>query len=383
MNEKKILSPKTYHLKPKSIGLDGSRAFLKYRTGIEEYSYQVIKNLRQAIPEETNVFLYVRKKLRIRKGRLAFIYPEIDFTLPSNWKLVGIWAPRFWTQIGLSLEMVFSPVDTLFVPAHTLPIIGGRRNVVTVHGLEYEVSPESYSFLERLYMRFFIRYSCWEADTVIAVSENTKQDLMKLYQTPEERIKVIGEGYIANLQPTTYNLQPIPYILFIGRIEERKNVVRIVEAFEMLKEKYQRKEQLILVGKPGYGYEKIQKKVEGNTYQAEIQEKGYVTKEEKQTLLQNALVFVFPSLYEGFGLPVLEAQAAGVPVVTSSTSSLPDVGGEGALYVDPLSSESIAKGIHKALTLDEEDRDVLQEKMKENLKRFSWEKCSKEIVELL
>ena len=145
----------------------------------------------------------------------------------------------------------------------------------------------------------------------------------------------------------------------------------------MLKEKYQRKEQLILVGKPGYGYEKIQKKVEGDTYQAEIQEKGYVTKEEKQALLQNASVFVFPSLYEGFGLPVLEAQAAGVPVVTSSTSSLPDVGGEGALYVDPLSFESIAEGIHKALTLDEEDRDVLQEKMKENLKRFSWEKCSK------
>ncbi len=206
---------------------------------------------------------------------------------------------------------------------------------------------------------------------------------MRLYQTPEEKIRVVGEGYIANLQPTTYNLQPIPYILFIGRIEERKNVARIIEAFEMLKEKYQRNEQLILVGKPGYGYEAIKIKMQNSKWKNEIQEKGYVTEEEKQILLQNASVFVFPSLYEGFGLPVLEAQALGVPVVTSSTSSLPEVGGEGALYVDPLSALSIAEGLQKALTLDEEEKAVLHEKMQENLKRFSWEKCTQEIANIL
>jgi glycosyltransferase involved in cell wall biosynthesis len=367
----------------KTIGLDGSRAFLKYRTGIEEYSYQVIKNLRQIIPGETQVFLYVRKKLRIRKGKLAFIYPEIDFDLPANWSLVGIWAPRFWTQIGLSLQMFFVPVETLFVPAHTLPIIGARRNIVTVHGLEYEISPQSYSFLERLYMKVSIRYSCWEADVVIAVSENTKQDLVSLYQTPEEKIQVIGEGFLEKSISSSSTVSKEPYLLFVGRIEERKNVARIIEAFEILKEKYQRKEQLILVGKPGYGYEKVQKKVEGSMYRSQIQEKGYVSEEEKQALFQNASVFIFPSLYEGFGLPVLEAQAMGVIVVTSDTSSLPEIGGEGALYVDPLSTESIAQGIEKALALNEEARNVLQEKMKENLKRFSWEKCAREIGYIL
>ncbi len=367
----------------KTIGLDGSRAFLKYRTGIEEYSYQVIKNLRQVIPEEVQVFLYVRKKLRIRKGKLTFLYPEIDFDLPPNWSLVGIWAPRFWTQIGLSLQMFFVPVETLFVPAHTLPIIGAKRNIVTVHGLEYEVSPQSYSFLERLYMKVSIRYSCWEADVVIAVSENTKQDLVRLYQTPEEKIQVIGEGFLEKNISSRDSVNKEPYLLFVGRIEERKNVARIIEAFEILKEKYQRKEQLILVGKPGHGYEKVQKKVEKSVYRTQIQERGYVSEEEKQALFQNASVFIFPSLYEGFGLPVLEAQAVGVPVVTSSTSSLPEVGREGALYVDPLSAESIALGIQKVLIMNAEEKSILQKKMQDNLKRFSWEKCAREIGSVL
>ncbi|MCW1888450.1 MAG: glycosyltransferase family 4 protein [Candidatus Moranbacteria bacterium] len=373
----------------KTIGLDGSRAFLTYRTGIEEYSYQVIKNLRQVISEETRVFIYVRKRLRIRKGKLTFVYPVVDFALPQNWQLVGIWAPRFWTQIGLSLRMVFFPVDTLFVPAHTLPIIGGRRNVVTVHGLEYEVSPESYSFLERLYMRFSIRYSCFEADTVIAVSENTKKDLLNLYNTPEEKIKVIGEGYEEKYQVSSIEYQKggkgtNPYLLFVGRIEERKNVARIIEAFEFLKKgKRHSNLQLVLVGKPGYGYDRIASRIKYSEYGEDIQEMGYVHEKEKRELMQNAKAFVFPSLYEGFGLPVLEAQALGTLVVTSNTSSLPEVGGEGALYVNPLSVESITEGLEKALAMNEQERGELGEKMRENLERFSWKKCVREIASIL
>ncbi len=366
----------------KTIGLDGSRAFLKYRTGIEEYSYQVIRHLRDVLIED-KVRLYVRKKLRFRQGRLVFVYPEIDFSLPDNWELRGIWAPRFWTQIGLSLEMFFRPVDTLFVPAHTLPLIGGKRNVVTVHGLEYEVSKESYGFWERLYMRYSIRYSCWEADAVIAVSENTKQDLMRLYRTPEERIRVVYEGYqdsekfqIQNFKKEDKVHEIKPYLLFVGRLEERKNVYRIVEAFEILKERCQMPHQLVLVGKPGFGYSAIKIKMEKSKWKNEMQEMGYVTQEEKQSLLQNARAFIFPSLYEGFGLPILEAQSYGVPVVTSCLSSLPEVGGEGALYADPYNPTDIAEKLYQALTLTDEAKIVLQEKMKTNLKQFSWESCA-------
>jgi glycosyltransferase involved in cell wall biosynthesis len=361
------------------IGIDGSRAFLRYRTGIEEYSYQVIKHLREAIGEDVSVRLYVRKKLRVRNWRLVFLYPDIDFSLPNNWQLRGIWAPRFWTQLGLSLEMLCQPVNTLFVPAHTLPLIGGRRNIVTVHGLEYEVTPESYGFWERLYMRASIRYSCTKADVIIAVSENTKRDLMSLYNVSETKVQVVYEGFIKQNQELSHSQEIQEYILFIGRIEERKNVARIVEAFDSLKRKYQIPHELILVGKRGYGYEKIAQRIAHSDYKKEIQERGYVDAEEKSLLLYNAEVFVFPSLYEGFGLPVLEAQAAGIPVVTSQSSSLPEVGGEGALYVDPRSSESIASGIYTVLQMNGEEKAALREKGFKNLEKFSWEKCAIEI----
>jgi glycosyltransferase involved in cell wall biosynthesis len=390
------LKAKSSKLSAKAVGLDGSRAFLRYRTGIEEYSYQVIKHLREVIGEDVSVRLYVRKKLRLKSWRLVFIYPDIDFPLPNNWQPRGIWAPRFWTQVGLSLEMLFFPVDTLFVPAHTLPFIGGKYNVVTVHGLEYEMSPQSYGFWERLYMRLSIRYSCQKAETVIAVSENTKQDLMGLYKVAENKILVIGEGYPEKLignslelikkqreDPESYQLKAKSYILFIGRIEERKNVERIVEAFEILKSRYQIPHRLVLVGKQGYGYEKVQLGIQNSEYTNDIEELGYVTEACKQQLLRGASVFVFPSLYEGFGLPVLEAQAVQLPVVTSKTSSLPEVGGDGAIYVDPLSSESIAEGIYAVFQMSEEEKGSLQEKMIANLARFSWEECAKKISYLL
>jgi glycosyltransferase involved in cell wall biosynthesis len=378
------------------IGIDASRAFLRRRTGIEEYAYQTIKHLRTAIPETDSVVLYVRKKLTINDGRLTTELPEIDFDLPDNWRICALWAPRFWTQIGLSLEILLHTPDVLFVPAHTVPVIRPKKTIVTVHGLEYEFCPGAYSFWARLYMRFFIKYSCRVSDRVICVSENTKRDVIRLYGTSEEKIRVVYEGYgqgvgdrlqgiekgrgVGMTKPFT--LTPNPYLLFIGRLEERKNIVRIIEAFEILKEKYQIPHKLVLVGKPGFGYERIRTKIQDSKFKIHIQESGYVSEEEKWELLRNADTFLFPTLYEGFGIPVLEAQAAGVPVVASDTSSLPEVGGEGAVYVDPLSAESIAEGIQKLLS-DQAFRDGIIRKGLENVKRFSWYRCADGIAGLL
>lgn len=354
-----------------SIGIDGSRAFLPERTGIEEYSYQVIKHLRESLRGES-VFLYIRPE------------QEVDFELPKNWQVKKLWAPRLWTQARLSLEMLFHPVDALFIPAHTAPIIHPRKTIVTIHGLEYEFCPQAYSFLERLYMRLSIRYSCLVASTLIAVSENTKSDLMKLYGVPELKIRVVYEGYENSYQvsDTKYKIPDTKYILFIGRLEERKNVVRIIEAFGILKEKYQIPHQLVLAGKPGYGYESIRYKIQNTRYKQDIRELGYISEEEKWALLRGADVFVFPSLYEGFGIPVLEAQSVGTPVVTSNTSSLPEVGGDGAVYVDPQSSETIAEGIQEVLS-DETFRGGIIEKAIRNRDRFSWKKCANEIADIL
>lgn len=362
------------------IGIDASRAFLKRRTGIEEYSYQTIKHLLDALPEATEVVLYVRKKIVFSDGRMRLIAPEIDFELPKNWRVRGVWAPRFWTQIALSFEMLLHAPDVLFVPAHTVPIIHPKKTVVTIHGLEYEFCKEGYSFWERLYMRVSIRYSCQVASTVICVSENTKCDVMKLYGVAEEKIRVIYEGYEEKTQSQNDKFQTNskPYLLFIGRLEERKNVVRIIETFEMLKEKYQIPHELVLVGKPGYGYERIKAQISNSKCQNKIQEKGYVNEEEKWALLRGADVFLFPTLYEGFGIPVLEAQSVGVPVVTSNISSLPEVAGDGAVFVDPESVESMGAGIRSILS-DPVRRSAIIERATHNVSRFGWAHCAEKI----
>lgn len=368
------------------IGIDASRAFLKQRTGIEEYAYQTIKHLRSVIFETDTVILYVRKKLKIENWKLKITNPPIDFSLPQNWRIRSIWAPRFWTQIALSWEMWRKSPEVLFVPAHTVPLIHPRKTIVTIHGLEYEFCKDGYAFWARLYMRFFIRFSCRAAETVVCVSENTKHDVTRLYGVAEEKIRVIYEGYSAShSKPCQWAGRDDikkPYLLFIGRLEERKNVVRMIEAFETLKKKYHIPHQLVLVGKPGYGYEKIRCKIQDARYKSEIQEFGYVTEEEKWKLLRDADVFLFPTLYEGFGIPVLEAQSVGVPVVASQTSSLPEIGGKGAMYVDPTSAKSMAEGIRQALT-DKEIRDGIIKAGLENVERFSWQKCAEKIAEVL
>ena len=353
------------NVKSMKIGIDASRAFLKRRTGIEEYSYQVIKHLRNELSYE-EVILYMRPE------------QSPDFEIPSTWRIRQLWAPRLWTQMRLSLEMLFHPPDVLFVPAHTVPLIHPKRTIVTIHGLEYEFCRSAYSWYEYWYMRLSIRFSCRVAQTIICVSENTKRDVERLYGVSETKVRVIYEGYtqsICNQREKCVD-QRNPYILFIGRIEERKNVTRIVDAFDILKQRYHIPHDLVLVGKPGYGYTHIQSNITESPYVTSIQEVGYVSEEEKERWLAGASVFVFPSLYEGFGLPVLEAQAAGVPVVTAATSSLPEVGGAGAVYVDPLSAERIALGIWPLLS-DTALRDGILEKAATNVNRFGWAQCAR------
>jgi glycosyltransferase involved in cell wall biosynthesis len=341
--------------------------------------------------------------------------------------------------------MLLRRPDVLFVPAHTVPLIHPRNTVVVIHGLEYEICPESYSFWSRLSMRASIYFSCHVAQTVICVSENTKRDVIRLYGTPADKIAVIYEGYeksasgvslrgseataaipidktvleISGLPRMRSNGIQKPYILFIGRLEERKNIVRYIQSFKIAKEKYNIPHKLVLAGKPGYGYEKIQKAIENyqtinNKQQkkchpefisgsrthtgdfvkdgilkqvqydsaSDIVELGYVNEEEKWELLRNADMFLFATLYEGFGIPVLEAQSVGVPVITSNTSSLPEVAGEGALLVNPESIEEIAEAM-QSLISNQTLKSAILYKGAENVKRFSWKKCAKEIGVLL
>ncbi|MFZ2193016.1 MAG: glycosyltransferase family 1 protein [Candidatus Moraniibacteriota bacterium] len=356
------------------IGIDGSRAFLKQRTGIEEYSYQLIKHLRNKLDEHV-VVLYLRPK------------QVVDFDLPANWCIKTIQFPRLWTQLGLSLQLFLNPVDVLFVPAHTVPFFHPKKTIVTIHGLEYEIMSEAYSSWERFYMRLSIRRSCHWAEKIVSVSRNTKQDLINLYEIGEEKIYVVYEGYEERASKFESQIDSRsefedPYFLFMGRLEKRKNIEGIISAFEMFKEKTGARHKLVLGGKFGYGEVEIKDKIRKSKFKQDIILVGFVSEERKWQLFKHANVFLFPTFYEGFGIPVLEAQSIGVPVITSNCSSLLEISDGSSFLVDPNEVKMIADSI-EILTNDEETRNAIIKKGYENVKRFSWEKCSDQIAVIL
>jgi glycosyltransferase involved in cell wall biosynthesis len=361
------------------IGIDASRAFVKNRTGIEEYSYQVIKHLIPVLKND-QVVLYIKKSQKSKVKSQNF---------PDNWKLKVIRFPYLWTQIGLSLELLLHQINVLFVPAHVVPVIHSKNTVVTIHGLEYEFCPRAYSIFARFYMRWSIKKSCQWARKIIAVSENTKKDLIKLYKVSENKIEVVHEGINqhqnSNIKAQVGNTKceiKKPYLLFIGRLEERKNIVGIIRTFEILKGQYKIPHELVLAGNFGYGKEKIIEEIKNINYANDILIPGYVNEEEKWKLLKNADVFLFPTFYEGFGLPILEAQSIGVPVVASNNSSIPEVADNSALLINPKNPFEIAEAAY-ILISDYNFRNDMINKGYENVKRFSWEKCAEEIANTL
>lgn len=359
------------------IGIDASRAFLAQRTGIEEYSYQVIKHLRRYL-KENSVVLY------IRPGQ------EVDFDLPEKWSVKTINRRRLWTQIGLSLEMKKNPVDVLFVPAHTVSLIHPKNTVVTIHGLEYEIFPKAYSWLERLYMRLSIRKSCAWAKKIISVSENTKKDLKNIYKVEGEKVAVVYEGYQKEAIISGCNFEKIkekfqitePFFIFVGRIEERKNIRKVVKAFTDFRKNSKIRYQLVLAGKGGYGYDKIGQEIGKSEFASDIIQTGFISNDEKSCLMDNGEAFVFTTLYEGFGIPLLEAQSHSLPVISSNLSSIPEVVRESALLVDPHSVVEIANAMNR-IACEPRLREKLIQRGGENILRFSWDKCACQIAQIL
>jgi len=380
------------------IGINAAAALKHPRTGIEEYTYQLVKHLTM-LPEarEHRFLLYVPgTNTRISTNDTKNNY--FDFFLPSNFEIKILrWPlPFLWTQIRLALEVFFRKTEVLFIPVHVLPFFHPKNSVVTIHGLEYEYFPRHYSFFRCWYLKRSTKRALKRARKIIAVSENTKQDLIKLYGTPAEKIEVVRHGVSVCHFGESQNLDPErsgcrvkpgmtmkvdePYLLYLGRLETKKNVQGILEAYRILKEKDNVPHQLVLAGARGFGYKNLKFKIEN--YKLKIKELGYVGEEEKWQLLANADIFLFPSFCEGFGLPVLEAQTAGTPVITSNNSCLPEVAGKGALFVDPRRPEQIAEAA-KSIIDDKNLRDKLRQLGYENVKRFGWEKCARETLNVL
>ncbi len=369
------------------IAIDASRIDVSKKTGTEYYSFEIIKNLLLIDSSRKNQYIFYSRK------PISKLLSEFSGNYFIN-KTISL--PRFWTQIGLAWKMLKDKPDILFIPAHTIPWIHPKKTAAVIHGLEYEYFPDAYSFFEKFHLQLTTKLALKWAKKIIVPSQSTKNDLIKFYRADPKQIEVIYHGFTASNQPAcnafgianagrppATSRQPAnKYILFIGRLERRKNLVSLIQSFNFIKEKYKISHQLILIGKKGFGFKEIEKARENSPYKNDIILKDYVSEKEKKDLLKNADVFVFVSLYEGFGFPILEAMEAGVPIVASNNSSLSEIAGDAALLVNPQNTEEISQAIYKSLT-DENLRKNLIEKGKENIKRFDWQKCAEETLEVL
>lgn len=355
------------------IGIDASRAFIKKRTGTEEYSYQLIKNLTKIASNQHLFFLYIKKN------------QEIDFNLPKNFIIRKICYNKLWTQIGLSLEIKKNSIDILFIPSHSVSIFHPKNTIVTIHGLEFKYFPKSYSLKEKFFLEINTLISVKWSNQIIVPSKNTKKDLIKFYKINPNKIKVVHHGVLDRNQKIKIKDKNIFNILFIGRIEKRKNIINLIKAFNLFKKKQKLSSKnyiLTMIGKAGFGFEEVKMEIKKSQFKKNIILKDYVSGLEKERLYKQADLFVFLSFYEGFGLPVLEAMSYGIPVICSHTSSLPEIVGNAALTVNPNNIEEISKAFDKIST-DDNLKNTMITKGFNNLKRFSWDKCAKETIKII
>jgi len=360
------------------IGIDASRAARGERTGTERYSFELIRHL---------VALDRRNKYR-----LYFDQPPPYDLRFATCDLRIMPFPRLWTHVRLSLEMMRHPPDVLFVPAHVLPIVHPPRSVVTIHDLGYLYFPQAHRPLDRLYLDLSTRFNA-RAARIIADSQATKRDLVERYRVDPAKIAVVYPGYDeATFRPVgdRETIEAVKvrygvagdYILFVGTIQPRKNLIRLIEAFANLRTCKLANLQLVIAGKRGWLYEAVFRRVEELGLEGQVIFTGYVAEEDLPALLSGARLFAFPSLYEGFGLPVLEAMACGTPVVCSKASSLPEVTGDAALLFDPLDVEGLTAAMGRILG-DEKLREELVERGLERARGFSWERCARQTLAVL
>lgn len=364
------------------IGIDASRANKAQKTGVEWYSYYLIEELKKIpLSPQEKIILYSPNKLKGRLGILPWGWEERVL----SWPVVYL-----WTQIRLAGEMLFRSPDILFVPSHGLPFFLPKKKVVTVHDLGFKHFPRSYTLFQRFYYFWIHFWSIRVADRIIVPSEFTKRDLEKEFKVKSKKIKVIPLGFQEQSSQVSskakleflkkYNLKA-PFFLYVGRLEKKKNIIGLIKAYQLFKNLTSESliPDLVLVGRPGYGYSNIRKEIFSVSG---IKELGYLSSSELPLAYSSALAFIFPSFYEGFGIPLLEAMANSCPILSSQAGSLPEIGGDAVLYCDPFNSESIAQGM---LTLwqDREKRQKLIKKGCQRIQHFSWEKCAQATREIL
>lgn len=366
------------------LGIDASRYTTAEATGVEWYSYHLLNELIPLLGREhkSRVFLYSPSEIKFRTD------------LPFNVRPRVIPARRFWTVFRLSLELLLHPVDRLFVPSHTLPPILPRKSIITIHDVAFRKFRHCYSFFQYRMLEHSTRRAVKKSWKIIVPSEATKKDLIEFYGCGPGKIVVVPHGAPEYPRILSFNESEKErllkrfglkdddlFALYVGRIESKKNLARLVEGFARFVKEFP-DWKLVLAGKDGVGHAEVLEAVEKTGLKDNVILPGYVTEREKIFLLSACRILAFPSLYEGFGLPVLEGFAMRRPVLTSKVSSLPEVAGNAAYLVDPEKVEEIGVGL-KRLASDGFFVNQLINKGEKQVARFEWEKAARMTFEVL
>lgn len=346
-------------------------------TGIGNYTLGLIRSLSQKIIND-RLIIFGRHDQNKTFGNLNATFIDCG-NLNTPKRLI-------WEQIQLPLLLKKHSIDLLHSPNYTLPSCAKCKRIVTIHDLTSFIFPNRRKLIHGWFFRQMIRLSIKKADMIISVSENTRKDIYTIFKR-QENVQTVYQGFnsqFTNIESKSfiYNGKMAiknPYFLFVSTIEPSKNVERLIRSFLQFNKQNNFTHNLYLVGKLGWSYNKIIEMINSSETKANVKYLGYQTNEQLFYLYRYAQAFIYPSLYEGFGIPPLEAMACNVPTLCSNTSSLPEVVGDAALTFDPYNEQELIDAMKK-ISHDTILRKDLIEKGRQRCKQFSWDKTAEEIL---
>jgi glycosyltransferase involved in cell wall biosynthesis len=361
------------------ISLIGYEANIKNRVGSNQYVFELIKAL-YALDKENQYHVY------LPSPPLSDLPPE-----RKNWRYLVAGPSRLWNILGLprALFQQRPKPDIVFSPGHFSPLFFPAPLVMSVMDLGFFRFPEQFTKPILTKLRFWTALSVRRATHILAISKSTRDDIIKYYQAGSAKITVTPLGYDQSRfnqgvkqsaiegVVKKYGLKK-PYLLFLGTLKPNKNIEGLLEALRILVAK-KPDYQLVIVGRKGWMFDSIFEKVKNLELIDKVIFTDFVKDEEIPALMSGAEIFVLPSFWEGFGIPVIEAMACGTPVVASRAGSLPEVVGKAGILVDPGKPEKIAEGINEAI----EQKEALVKKGLAQVKKFSWKKCAGRTLEAL
>lgn len=372
--------------KPRHIGLNAHLLSLSetYRgAGINRTIHNLLRHIPQADGSSRyTAFLSERRmvgqqprSLRLRLSRLPTVKPPVRI---------------FWEQVIQPIEVRREDIDVLHSLAFVRPFLCPCPSVVTIYDLSFLHFPRSFKPFNRLYLHYFTWWSASRADRLIVISHHTKDDVRRSFSLPDDKIDVVFCGVEETFYPRGPDeveafraRQGLPerMILSVSSLEPRKNLGRLLRAFAQVRKQWPTGHKLVLAGAPGWGYQSFFDLVEQLGLQDDVLFPGFIPQDDLPLWYSAADLFVYPSLYEGFGLPPLEAMACGVPVVVSNASSLPEVVGEAGILVDPYDVEALAAAMVRVLR-DRGLAAVMREAGLARARQFTWDRAARAVVQV-